>query len=382
MRRQMQMMGFGFRKQLLVAAIAIVALFGVVACGGGGTAEVSAPRGAASDDESPSTSGPNADSDAEYAAAPGSGTDASAEGSDYTESTVGDFEESDAAPGDAALGAAFEDKLSEVACAPVNEGSGAVKVGPKWTPELAYDVFVFEGPTEPTENEFSVAVLDPGFSAATLEWTHRGAVVDGENDETDQLPTVAYYVSPEGQIDGLANADDVREQAIAINADLADEVSEEAAEQGRAMIEGLPDEALIALYASREVFFHSLDGFELTMGTPLKFSTSQPDAGSLGLEVPATTTTQIESIANDAGCVVVTQTTEPNEQELETILDQGPVLGKEYTVETLPTFANTLTAWVDGTTGEVRRLSRQETRRVDGEESVMTTFDLVALDAE
>lgn len=366
-------MGSRWVKRFLVASMVVVGAVGMGACSGGDdrAAEVGAPRGAADV--------------ADYTAEPGSVPDEDvddASGSEQSATPIGEFEESAGEDAQNALDDALEEIVKEVSCAPVEGDTDTVSIGPKWTTALAYDVFTFEGPSNPIENEFAVSVLDPGFSAATLEWQHRGAIVDGAVDEADRLPTVAYYVSPEGQIDGLANADQVREEAIAINADLADEVSEQAAEEGKQVIEGLPDEALIALYASREVFFHSLDGYELTQAEPKEFATTLPDAGGFRVDVPSTIVTKIDSMSNEAGCVVVSQVTEPDRDELQELLDEGSAAGDEYTAETLPTFSNSLMAWVDGTTGEVRRLSRKEMRMADGQDTVVTTFDLIARDAE
>lgn len=379
MRRETYGMDARWLERLLAVALVIGAMVALSACAGGDDqeAEVGADRAASDDDgaeagQSDGGSAPESGDDAE------SDDDAGSDDEEDAGSSVAAFEESGA---EGALGDQMEALADEITCAPVDDETETVSIGPKWATDMAYDVVVFEGPTDPTENKFSVSVLDPGFSAATLEWIHDGAIVDGEADLTDRLPTIAYYVSPEGQIDGLANSDQVREEAIAINAGLADEVSEEAAEQGRAMIEGLPDEALIALYASREVFFHSLDGYVLSNAESREFETTQPDAGGFGIEVPATIETKIETMANDAGCVVITQVTEANREELAEVLDQGPVAGEDFDVDSFPTFSSALTAWVDGTTGEVRRLSRRETQNANGEAITLSMFDLFALDA-
>lgn len=396
-----------------LAAMLVVGSMASVACGGGdggdAAPEVGAERAAPADsdtlDSEPTQEsgsvGSGDDTESVVEAQPSQDDD-----EEEAESTVGDFEESGAEGADGSAGsdgAADSDgaqgtdgsagsdgslvgeaseRADEVTCAPVADGAESVVIGPDWTTDMAYDVVVFEGVSDPIANEFSASVVETRPSTAILEWVHNGAIVDGAIDDTDKLPTVAYFVSQDRQVVGLANIDEVREQAIAINNDLADEVSEEAAQAGRAMIEGLPEDALIALYASREVFFHSLDGYELTEGKPREFATTQPDAGGFGLEVPGTIVTQIETMANDAGCVVVTQTTEPNRDELEQVLDAGSPAGDRYTAETLPTFSSLLTAWVDGTTGEVRRMSRQETRTADGEDVLVATMDLFALDAE
>ena len=125
--------------------------------------------------------------------------------------------------------------------------------------------------------------------------------------------------------------------------------------------------------------FHAFDGLTLSVDEPTMESRVMGNATG-GPPFPAITTTEVDRLVDDHGCVSVSMRTIPDPEQFAEILAQslGDSFGAETSEDDNPfegmTIEELVVAEVDGQTGRVLRVEQTETGSLSGDTGTRSTI--------